>query len=420
MKIKKGKAYEILDSRGNPTIEINLTLEDGQIMKDSIPSGASTGSKEALELRDGDPERFGGKGVLKACESVDKILEEIKDIDVTQQEKIDRLMIELDGTGNKSKLGANAIMAVSLAVCRAGAYAEKKPLWQYIQEKFGFKQGPDWNFPIPMINVINGGAHSDSGLDVQEYMLVPVGLDSFFLKMRAGSEVYQALKEILVEKDYRTAVGDEGGFAPRLKSNEEALVLLSQAIEKAGYKLGSEIKTGLDVAASEFYDKDTEKYNLGLDKKNIEVEELFEMYKKWMDKYSLALIEDPLSEFDWKSWSEFNEKFGNEIDIIGDDLLVTNKKLVERAIEEKACNAVLIKVNQIGTISETINAIKIARGAGMKIAVSHRSGETKDDFIADLAVAVESDYVKFGAPARGERVAKYNRIIEIEKEIRNN
>lgn len=420
MKIKQGRAYEILDSRGNPTVEIKLTLEDGQVFSDAVPSGASTGSKEALELRDNDKDRFGGKGVLKACENIEKILEKIKDIDVTQQQKIDDLMVELDGTENKSKLGANAILAVSLVVCRAGAHVENKPLWQYIQEKFDFKKNPDWNFPVPMINVINGGAHSDSGLDVQEYMLIPVGLESFFLRMRAGSEVYHSLKGILVEKNYRMAVGDEGGFAPRLKNNEEALSLLSQAIKKAGYKLGSQIKTGLDVAASEFYDKDTKKYDLKLDNKKIEASEFFQIYQDWIEKYSLELIEDPLSEFDWDNWSKFNERFGNEIDIVGDDLLVTNKKLVEKAIKEEACNAVLIKVNQIGTISETIEAIKIARVAGMKIAVSHRSGSTKDDFIADLAVAVESDYVKFGAPARGERVAKYNRIIAIEKEIKNN
>ncbi|MDA3815561.1 MAG: phosphopyruvate hydratase [Patescibacteria group bacterium] len=412
MKITKIKAYEILDSRSNPTIETKVFLEDGTVGKASVPSGASTGTKEALELRDGDEKRFSGKGVLKVIDNVEnKIFDAIKEIEAENQQEIDQKMIELDGTKNKGNLGANAILSVSLAVARAVSNSQKKPLWKYLRETFELKSGED--FPIPMFNMINGGEHADSGLDLQEYIVVPSGIGIIQEKIRAGSEVYQNLKKILIENNYRAAIGDEGGFAPKLESNSQGLQLINQAIEKAGYKLGEEIFTGLDTAASEFYDKEEKRYNLKLDEASLDSSQLTSMYREWVDKYHMELLEDPMSEFDWEGWTEFTEELGDKITIIGDDLLVTNKEIVEEAIERKACNAVLIKVNQIGSLTEAIECIKFSQGNNMKIAVSHRSGETTDDFISDLAFASQSDYVKFGAPARGERVAKYNRLIEI-------
>jgi enolase len=379
-----------------------------------VPSGASTGSREALELRD-EEKRFSGKGVRRVCRNIEEIIfPAIQDFSVFEQEAIDRKMLELDGTDNKSKLGANAILAVSLVVCRAAAQARGLPLWQYIREVYNLLQSNKYNFPVPMMNVVNGGGHADSGLDIQEFMAVPSGLKSFEERVMAGAEIYHNLKKIFSGDNYRVAIGDEGGFAPQLESNKSALEYINRAIESSLYNK-DDIHTGIDAAASEFYDKENEVYNLKLDEISLDSKNLQAMYEEWIEKYNLEVIEDPMSEFDWKGWSEFNKDNQEKVAIIGDDLLVTNKKLIEEAIERKACNAALIKVNQIGSLSETIDSIMLAKESNMKIAVSHRSGETVDDFIADLAVAVEAEYVKFGAPARGERVCKYNRIVEIEK-----
>lgn len=418
MKIKNIDAFEILDSRGNPTVEAIVELESGVKAKAAVPSGASTGTKEKLELRDNDEKRFHGQGVLKACENIkEKIFPAIKNINVENQREIDEKMLELDGTENKSNLGANAILAVSLAVCRVSAQAQGIKLWEYIRRIYNLEKDNNYSFPIPMMNVINGGAHADSGLNIQEFMLVPSGVETFFGKIKAGSEIYHCLAEILKENNYRTVVGDEGGFAPNLSSNQEALELIVKAIKKAGYKIGVEVKTGIDAAASEFFDKKEKKYNLKLDNASMDSRQIGALYKEWIAKYSMEVIEDPLAEADWEGWTEFTKNNGESINIIGDDLLATNPEIVKEAAERKACNAVLIKVNQIGSLSETIDCVKIARKNKMKIAVSHRSGETTDEFIADLAVAVKAEYVKFGAPARGERVGKYNRIVEIERNL---
>jgi enolase len=417
MKIKKIVASEILDSRGNPTIQAEVILESGVKGKAAVPSGASTGSKEALELRDKDEKRFGGLGVTTACRHIEKeIFNGIKGMSVFDQKKIDKKMLEIDGTKNKSKLGANAILAVSLAVCRAAAAEKGFSLWKYIQKVYGFKKHKDYKFPVPMMNVINGGKHSDSGLDVQEFMLVPSGIKTFAERLRAGAEIYHQLAKVLAENNYHIAVGDEGGFAPQLQSNQEALQLIVTAIEKSGYKLGKEVKTGIDAAASEFFDQQSKRYNLKLDGVSLDSGQLGAMYRDWAGKYYVELMEDPMSEFDWEGWRQFNKDMGKKVVIIADDLTVTNKNILEEAIEYKACNAVLIKVNQIGSLTETIECIKLAKENNFKVAVSHRSGETNDDFIADLAVAVEADYLKSGAPARSERVGKYNRVMEIEKE----
>lgn len=417
MKIKNIDAYEILDSRGIPAVEVKLTLEDNRTVKASVPSGASTGTKEALELRDGE-ERFGGKGVLKACgHVVNDIFPRIKDMDVEDLIAIDRAMIELDGTPNKSKLGANAILGVSLAVARAGALLKGVELWQHLKEVYGFEQPEAWKFPVPMINVINGGEHADSGLDIQEFMLVPSGFDTFAERLQAGAETYQSLKKVLTEKGYRVAVGDEGGFAPALHANAEALELILEAIENTKYEAGIQIKTGIDAAASEFYDKEAEKYNLKLDGVSLDNSQISSMYREWIEKFKMELIEDPMSEFDWDGWKMFNEQSGDKIAIIADDLTVTNKKILDEAKEKNAANAILIKVNQIGSVTETANCVRAAKEYGMKVAVSHRSGETTDDFIGDLAVGFFADYVKFGSTARGERVCKYNRVAQIERDF---
>jgi len=412
MKIEKIVAREILDSRGNPTVEVEMFSGD-LVARSAVPSGASTGSKEALELRDGDAKRFGGKGVLKVCQNIEeKIFPALETEDFDSVKALDEFLLKLDGTENKSTLGANAILAVSMAFCRLLSQKEKISLWQFLQKEFAFSS-ENKLVPIPMMNVINGGVHSDSGLDIQEFMLVPSGISSFSERIRAGAEIYHQLAGVLISSGYKTAVGDEGGYAPAFSSNEEALRLITVAIEKAGYVLGKEIFLGLDAAASEFFNKDDQKYFLKLDNFSADGKALAAMYRDWKEKYHLELIEDPFSEFDWENWSEFNQEDGKNLTIIGDDLLVTKKSLIEEAFERKACNAVLIKVNQIGTISQTVDAIMAAKKQKMKIAVSHRSGETPDDFIADLAVAFEADYVKFGAPCRGERVAKYNRLMEI-------
>ncbi len=414
MKIKNIKAHEILDSRGNPTIETTIVLESGIKAKAAVPSGASTGTKEAQEIRDGDQDRFGGKGVLKACQNVDSVISPaLTDKNAEDQMKIDKIMLQLDGTENKERLGANAILSVSLAVARAAAIKKNVPLWKHIVDTFSLDR--NISFPIPGFNVINGGAHSDSGLDIQEYMILPVGIDTFEKRFQAGSEIYHILKEDLKEKGYRVAIGDEGGFAPRLETNQEALQMIIGAINKSNYELGREIKTGIDAAASEFYDTENKTYDLALDKSIHSSDDLLEMYRSWIDEFHMEVIEDPMSEFDWDGWEKCNKRIGKKVAIVGDDLTVTNKKIIREAHERNAINTVLIKVNQIGTLTETVESVNMAREFDMKIFLSHRSGETIDDFVSDLAVAVSADYVKFGAPARGERVSKYNRILEIER-----
>lgn len=415
--IKKVWAREILDSRGNPTVEVELELENGIKSVAAVPSGASTGSHEALELRDGDKKRYGGKGVLNAVENVNnEIAKAVIGMEVSEQEKIDRKMIELDSTENKSRLGANAILGVSLAVCRAAALCRKKEIFEYISETFNFSASK--KMPFPMFNILNGGQHSDSGLCVQEFKLVPNGIEKYSEQLRAGSEIFQTLKNKLTEKKYSTGVGDEGGFAPRLESNVQALELINEAIKEAGYEGGKQANIGLDVAANSFFDEKTGSYLLQPENKSLSKEELIDLYADWIGKYNIISIEDGLGEDDWKGWAQMNEKMGKEIMLIGDDLLVTNVKRLQTAIAEKACNSVLIKVNQIGTLTETIECIKLAKANGMKTVISHRSGETTDDFIADLAVGADADYIKTGSLSRGERICKYNRLLKIAEMIK--
>ncbi|EKE10612.1 MAG: hypothetical protein ACD_15C00226G0003 [uncultured bacterium] len=415
-KIEKIYAREILDSRGNPTVEVEVELESGIKTMAAVPSGASTGIFEALELRDEDKSRFGGLGVLKAIKNVnDEIQKEIVGMEVDRQEEIDRKMLELDGTENKSKLGANAILGVSLAVARAAAMENKIPLYKYIAKIYGFSS--DFQMPTPMFNVINGGKHSDSGLSVQEYKIVPNGVKTFKEQLRAGSEIFHKLKEILSSEGQSIAVGDEGGFAPRLESNSKPLDLINRAISEAGYEAGVEVSLGLDVAASSFYDDKEGQYIFKPESNGVTREVLVNIYNDWISKYNIISVEDGLNENDWEGWRGMNEKIGGKVMTIGDDLLVTNVKRLETAIKEKACNAVLIKVNQIGSLSETIACMKLAKENNMKTVISHRSGETTDDFIADLAVGAHAEYIKSGSLSRGERICKYNRLMKIEEEI---
>ncbi|EKE15726.1 MAG: hypothetical protein ACD_11C00108G0020 [uncultured bacterium] len=429
--IKKIYAREILDSRGNPTIEVSVELRSGVIGVAAVPSGASTGTFEALELRDGDEKRYGGLGVLKAIENVEKIIQkELIGKDARKQHEIDELMLELDGTENKSRLGANAILGVSLAVCRAAAIYEKKPLYKYINDIFKVG-GKKMKIPIPMFNVLNGGQHADSGLSIQEFKVVPNGIKSFSEQLRAGSEVFHKLKKILGAGGYGTGVGDEGGFAPRLESNVQALEFINKAISESGYALGTEINLGLDVAANSFFVEKENHYVLKPEGVTLEKERLINLYKEWIDKYYVISIEDGLNEEDWIGWSVMLEKIAKKtflegiissgfdrIMLIGDDLLVTNVKRLQKAIEHKSCNSVLIKVNQIGTLSETFECMKLAKKNKMRTVISHRSGETTDDFIADLAVGTNADFIKSGSLSRGERICKYNRLLEIEQELK--
>ena len=415
-KIKKIYAREILDSRGNPTVEVEIELETGVKAIAAVPSGASTGTYEALELRDGNEKRYGGLGVLNAVANVnEKIAEIIVGMEVSAQEEIDQKMIALDGTENKSNLGANAILGVSLAVCRAAALDQNLPLYAYIAKTFKFPK--KFKLPVPMFNVINGGQHSDSGLAIQEYKIVPNGVKTFKEQYRAGSEIFHKLKKILVEKNQSVGVGDEGGFAPKLSSNSEPLELMNLAIEQAGYKKGIEVSTGIDAAASSFFDEKEQKYIFKPDNASITREMLMNIYNEWIEKYNVISIEDGLNENDWEGWRILNEKVGEKVMTIGDDLLVTNVKRLEQAIAEKACNAVLIKVNQIGSLTETINCIKLAKKNKMSVVISHRSGETTDDFISDLAIGTSAEYMKSGSLSRGERICKYNRLLRIEEEI---
>ena len=405
-------AREVLDSRGNPTVEVEVALESGAVGRAIVPSGASTGAFEAVELRDGDKGRYIGKGVEKAVANVNEIIApELEGMDAFDQPAIDALMIELDGTHNKGKLGANAILGVSMAVARAAAEELGLPLFQYIGG-VNAKQ-----LPVPMMNILNGGEHADNSVDVQEFMILPVGAKSFREGLRMGAEVFHSLKKVLGEKGLACGVGDEGGFAPNLGSNREALELIVEAIEKAGYKPGDDVRLGLDVAATEMYDKETKLYDLKHEGKKLTAEQMVDLYEDWATNFPIITIEDGLDEEDWDGWKVLTDRLGKKIQLVGDDLFVTNTERLERGIEAGVANSILIKVNQIGTITETLDAIEMAKRAGYTAVISHRSGETEDTTIADLAVAVNAGQIKTGAPSRTDRVAKYNQLLRIEEMV---
>jgi enolase len=410
-KIASIRALEILDSRGFPTVEAEVRLDDGTVASAAVPSGASTGEHEAVELRDGDQARFNGKGVLKAVAHVAGPLQKLlKGTDPREQATLDRAMIAADGTANKGKLGANALLSVSMAVCRAAAASAKLPLYVYLRKAYGLPES-EWLLPTPMLNVINGGKHADSGLDVQEFMLVPVGAASFHEGLRAGAEIYQALKKALAGMKMTVAVGDEGGFAPQLKDHAGALDVLMAAIAKAGYQ--DKVRLGLDSAASEFYKDGAYQF----EKKARTAAEMTEVYDGWQKKYGIISFEDPLAEDDWAGWQGLTAKLGARVPIIGDDIFVTNPERLQRGISEKTANAILIKLNQIGTVTETVETVLAAHKAGFATVVSHRSGETEDPFIADFTVALNAGAIKTGAPCRSERLCKYNQLLRIEREL---
>jgi len=410
-KIRSVQAIEILDSRGNPTVRVLVALDNGVTVSASVPSGASTGENEAIELRDGDKKRYGGKGVLKAVANVNGVIAPaICGMKPACQAEIDRLMADLDGTPNKAKLGANAILGVSMAVARAAATDAGLPLYAYLGGTGAFR------LPVPMMNILNGGKHADNSVDLQEFMVMPVGAPSFAEALRYGAETFHALKGILHKKGYATSVGDEGGFAPNLKSNDEACEVIVEAIKAAGYKPGVDLAIALDPAASSFYEDGA--YNLaksGQGRKNSS--EMTALYQAWIDKYPIISIEDGLAENDWNGFRDHTAALGGRIQIVGDDIYVTNTKFIARGIAEKSTNAVLIKLNQIGTVTETIESIHMCRQAGWGFVISHRSGETEDAFIADFAVAMSGGQIKTGSACRSERIAKYNRLIEIETEL---
>jgi len=405
------KARQILDSRGTPTVEVDCLLSDGSFGRAAVPSGASTGSHEALELRDGDKKLYGGKSVLKAVANVERILAALQGAEVADHRKIDGKMITLDGTTNKTKLGANAILGVSMAVCRARAVSEKKSLWQSLADQFGVKLGKQVKLPVPMMNVMNGGKHADSGLSLQECMIVPAGFDRFSDALRAGAEIFMVLKKLLHDAGYSIAVGDEGGFAPHVKDSNEAFSFLVKAIEEAGY--GAQVKLAIDAAASEFCDKGV----YTVDGKKFTASELTAFYAGLCSRYPLVSVEDSHSEDDWEGFQEMQKVLGEKIQLVGDDLLVTNVSRIKQAIEKNAVNAVLIKLNQIGTVSETVDAIQMTQKAGWNAVVSHRSGETEDAFIAHLAVGLQTGQIKTGSLSRTDRVCKYNELLRIEEEL---
>lgn len=404
---------EILDSRGNPTVEVEVVLADGSFGRAAVPSGASTGVHEALELRDGDKKRYGGKGVRTAVENVnEEIAEEFLGWDATDQKAVDMVLLELDGTPNKAKLGANAILGTSLAVAKAAAASVGLPLYRYLGGVYAH------TLPVPMLNILNGGAHTGwQSTDFQEFMVMPLGAGSFSEGLRWGAEIYHSLKTVLKDKGYITLVGDEGGFAPALKANEEAIEVILKAIEKAGYKPGSEVCIALDPAASELYDEEKKLYNLRKEGKQLTSEQMVDFWTDWIEKYPIVSLEDGFAQDDWDGWKAFTAKNGHRVQIVGDDLLVTNPARVARAIEEEACNALLVKLNQIGSLTETMKAVTMVQTNGWRAVCSHRSGETEDSTIADLAVAMNMGQIKTGAPARSDRVAKYNQLLRIEQEL---
>ena len=411
MKIKKIEAYEVIDSRGNPTVECEVTLENGIYATAIVPSGASTGEREALELRDGGT-RYHGKGVLKAVSNVNNVIaKSLIGKDVSKQSEIDEIMIKLDGTEYKTNMGANAILSVSLAVAKANALNKNMPLFKSL--------GKGTTLPMPMLNVINGGAHADSNVDFQEYMIVPIGAKSFDDAIRMASETFMELKKVLKSMKYSTAVGDEGGFAPNFKNNEQPLDAIISAVKNAGYTPKQDIAIALDVASSEFYDDKTKKYELKKSKGgSLTTEQMIEWYSSLIEKYPIISIEDPLSENDWDGWVKITKKLGKKIQLVGDDLFVTNAKILKEGIKKHVANAILIKLNQIGTLTETLQTIKLAKESGYKTIISHRSGESEDTFIADLAVAVDAGQIKTGSISRTDRVAKYNQLIRIERKLK--
>jgi len=409
--IQSVNAIEILDSRGNPTVRVTIGLSDGTSVSASVPSGASTGENEAVELRDGDKKRYGGKGVLKAVANVNAIIgPKLIGLDPARQAEIDRLLISLDGTPNKAKLGANAILGVSMAVARAAASSAGLPLYQYLGGASARR------LPVPMMNILNGGKHADSSVDFQEYMVMPIGAPSFAEALRYGAETFHSLRKILHEKQYSTGVGDEGGFAPNLRSNAEACDLIVKAIEAAGYRPGHDIAIALDPAASSFAEDGG--YNLSKSKQGRKsADEMTALYREWLDKYPIVSLEDGLGENDWAGFVRHTKALGDRVQIVGDDIYVTNTKFIARGIAEKATNSVLIKLNQIGTVTETVQAIELCRSAGWSYVISHRSGETEDTFMADFAVAMGGGQIKTGSACRSERIAKYNRLLEIETQL---
>lgn len=406
-------AQEILDSRGNPTIEVDVILDDGSWGRAAVPSGASTGIHEALELRDGDKARYNGKGVTKAVENVNNLIQDnLLGWDATEQRAIDAALLELDGTPNKSKLGANAILGTSLAVAKAAANYLGLPLYRYIGGVYAHV------LPVPMMNILNGGAHTGwQSTDAQEFMVMPLGAPSFTECVRWGAEIYHALKSVLKDHGYSTLVGDEGGYAPQLKANVEAVEVILEAIAKAGFKAGTDVAIALDPAASEFYDEKEKVYNLRREGKKLGSEQMVAFWKSWVDQFPIVSLEDGFAQDDWEGWKMFTKEVGDRIQVVGDDLLVTNPERVKRGIEEKACNSLLVKVNQIGSLTETIEAVTLCQRAGWTAVTSHRSGETEDSTIADLAVALNTGQIKTGAPARSDRVAKYNQLMRIEAEL---
>ena len=412
MKIKKIHAREILDSRGNPTVEVDVILKNGDIGRAAVPSGASTGKHEAVELRDNDKTRFSGKGVLQAIDNVNnKINKILENFDVTQQQQIDEKLIQEDGTPNKNNLGANAILGTSIAVAKAAALHYKMPLYKYLNDE----KNPQYILPTPMANILNGGAHATNSSDFQEYMVVPIGANSFKQSIQWISEIYNNLKVILNDNSLPTTVGDEGGFAPKFSTNEEPLSFIMQAIENSGFKPGKEVSIALDPATSEIFTDNA--YQLSTESRSLTNIELAELWKQWSEKYPIISIEDGMAEDDWHGWENLTKQIGQSVQLVGDDLTVTNQKRLQKAIDSDAANAILIKLNQIGTLTETINAITLAKKAGWAAIISHRSGETEDTTIAHLAVATGVGQIKTGAPARSDRNAKYNELIRIEEEL---
>ncbi len=410
--IEQVQAREILDSRGNPTVEAEVVLTDGEIGRAAVPSGASTGENEAVELRDGDPKRYGGKGVLKAVENVNEIIAPaLEGFDALDQAEVDRALIELDGTSTKSRLGANALLAVSMATARAAASHLELPLYRYLG-------GPNARtLPVPMMNIINGGAHADNNVDFQEFMVVPVGAPSFSEALRIGAEIFHVLKSVLKKKGYATSVGDEGGFAPNLRSNEEAVETILESINNAGYKPGADCLLALDPAASEFYDGGAYVFKKS-DKRKLTSEAMVDYWKSWCDQYPIISIEDGMAENDWDGWKLLTDRLGNRIQLVGDDLFVTNTTFLQKGIDLGVANSILIKVNQIGTLTETLDCIELAQRNKRTAVISHRSGETEDPFIADLAVATNAGQIKTGSLSRTDRIAKYNQLLRIEEDLR--